>query len=302
VRMVFALLALLSFGCAPSGHAGEIRHESFASSLLGRDMPYVVYVPDGYETSRQWYPVLYLLHGAGGDEKAWSNRGHIAETADALIRKGEVPPALIVMPGCPNCWWVDGAKDKAETAFWAELVPAIAKRYRTIETREGRVIAGLSAGGYGAVRFALKYPDRLAAAAAFSPAVYSTTPPATSAARTQPPFLGADGNFSQAAWTARNYPQLTEHYFSQPFRVPMYLVSGDNDRLGIAFETALLFKTMYDQQPSMTELRIVDGDHNWAVWSNAIGDAMKYMFRFTTPPVSGPRPSQSQPVVAARPR
>ena len=70
----------------------------------------------------------------------------------------------------------------------------------------------------------------------------------------QPPFLGPDGSFSQDAWTARNYPQLTAAYLAQPLRVPMYLVSGDNDRLGLAFETALLFKRMFDQQPGITEL------------------------------------------------
>jgi S-formylglutathione hydrolase FrmB len=300
VRIFCALIALLSFGRAQFASAGELRHEVLASSILGRDVPFVVYVPTGYDTSKQSFPVLYLLHGAGGDENSWAERGHIKERADALISHGDIPQTLIVMPGCPACWWVDGAKDKAETAFWEELVPAIAKRYRTIETRDGRLVAGLSAGGYGAVRFALKYPDRLAAAAAFSPAVYAKTPPAAYSARTQPPFLGPDGRFSEAAWTAQNYPQLSKHYFSQPFRVPMYLVSGDNDSFGIAFETALLFKTMYEQQPKITELRIVDGDHTWAVWANAVGDAMKYMYRFASPPVMASQ--QTAPVIAARPR
>jgi enterochelin esterase-like enzyme len=246
--------------------------------------------------------VLYLLHGAGGDENSWVDRGHITETADTLIRNGGIPPTLIVMPGCPACWWTDGAKDKAETAFWSELIAAVAKRYRTIETRDGRLVAGLSAGGYGAVRFALKYPDQIVAAAAFSPAIYATTPPAASSARSQPPFLGPDGQFSQDAWNARNYPSLTDHYFSQPYRVPMYLVSGDGDSFGIAFETALLFKTMFEQQPKLTELRIVDGDHNWSVWASAVGDAMKYMFRFASPPTSAPRQPQFAPVVASKPR
>ncbi len=303
MRLSRALTALVVLGWAQLAHAGELRHEVFASSILGREMPLTVYVPDGYETSRQSYPVLYLLHGAGGDQNSWAERGHIKETADALIKSGDVPPTLIVMPGCPGCWWVDGAKDRAETAFWDELVPIVAKRYRTITTRDGQLVAGLSAGGYGAVRFALKYADRLAAVAAFSPAVYATTPPPASAARSQPPFLGPDGQFDQAAWTAQNYPRFTEHYFGQPMRVPMYLVSGDNDAFGIAFETALLFKTIYERQPKLAELRIVDGDHTWAVWSNAVGDAMKYMYQFASRPVVATAPSQqSGPMVAAKPR
>ncbi len=296
-------LVLVAFCGSASARAGELRHEALASAALGRDMPVVVYVPDGYQAGKQHYPVLYLLHGAGGDENAWVERGNIQERADQLIASGALPPMLIVMPGCRECWWIDGARDKAETAFWTELVPTIARRYRTIESRGGMLLAGLSAGGYGAVRFALKYPDRIAAVAAFSPAVYSVTPPTASSARTQAPFLRADGQFDQSKWTALNYPNLAERYFAQSFRVPFYLVAGDGDRFGLAFETALLFKRMFERQPDITELRIVDGDHSWAVWANATNDALKYLARFAArPQVASTTTPQSAPVVAARPR
>jgi enterochelin esterase-like enzyme len=269
--------------------ASELRRETFASTALARDIPFVVYVPDGYQPSGLHYSVLYLLHGAGGDENAWVERGNIQERSDRLIVAGSIPPTLIVMPGCRACWWIDGAKDRAETAFWTELVPTVTERYRTIESRSGMLIAGLSAGGYGAVRFAMKYPDRVAAVAAFSPAIYALTPPAASFARIQPPFLGPDGQFNQTTWAAQNYPRLVDHYFEQQFRVPFYLVSGDVDRLGIAFETALLFKRLFDKQPDIAELRIVDGGHTWAVWASAIEDAMKYLYRFAARPQVKPR-------------
>ena len=172
---------------------------------------------------------------------------------------------------------------------------------RPVTSQRSYSSSGLSAGGYGSVRYALKYPDRIVAGAAFSPAVYSKTPPAASAARSQPAFRGADGQFSQPAWEAKNYPQLTEGYFGQPFRVPLYLVSGDNDGFGLTFETALLFKTLYDRQPSVTELRIVDGDHNWAVWSAAVEGALTYMYRFAARPVPAGTVERA-PVVIARPR
>jgi enterochelin esterase-like enzyme len=300
-RVCRAGILLIGLVWAQLGWAGELRHEAFYSSVLGRIAHYVVYLPDGYGSGRLAYPVLYLLHGAGGDENAWVERGLIRQKADRLIAKGEIPPTLIVMPGCRGCWWIDGGREKAETWFWDELVPTVAARYRTIESREGRLIAGLSAGGYGSVRYALRYPERIAAGAAFSPAVYSKAPPAASAARTQPAFFGADGQFSQAAWEANNYPQFIEQYFAQPLRVPFYLVSGDNDGFGLTFETALLFKTLYDRQPSLTELRIVDGDHNWAVWSAAVEGALTYMYGFAAKPI--PATSAQQPAVAiARPR
>ncbi len=283
-RILCALAAYVAIVAGYSASAGQIRAETVVSKSLGREMPYLIYIPDGYDGARNNYPVLYLLHGAGGNERAWADLGHIKEKADKLIASGAIPPALIVMPGCPACWWVDGAKDKAETAFWADLIPAIDARYRTLNTRGGRLIAGLSAGGYGAVRFALRYPDRIAAVAALSPAIYTEGVPAISAARTQPPFLGPDGKFSQGAWDAQNYPRVINSYFGQPYRVPFYLVTADGDRLGIAFETALLFKRIFEKQPEQVELRVIDGDHSWKVWENAIDDAMRYIFQFAESP------------------
>ena len=294
IRIVCAFIAFFAWHAAM---AGEIRSEAFLPATLGHSMRYAVYLPDGYARGQLHYPVLYLLHGAGGDERAWQDLGHIKEKADRLIASGVIPPAIIVMPGCPACWWVDGAKERAETAFWSDLVPLIDMRYRTIETRRGRLVAGLSAGGYGAVRFALRYPDKIAAVAALSPAVYSESVPQFSAARAQPPFFGPDGRFSRAAWDRQNYPALLDSYFSQPLRVPFYLVSGDQDRLGIAFETALLFKRLFERQPQQIEFRVVDGDHSWKVWEATIDGAMQYLFQFADKPRPATRSAELTGVV-----
>lgn len=280
VTVVLLLLALCSgHATVTPATASDLLRGAVPSPNLKRDFPYTIYLPDGYARSGQRFPVLYLLHGAGGDETDWDRQAHIRELADALIAKGDIPPSIIVMPGCPTCWWVDGRQDKAETAFWNELVPGIDQAYRTIARREGRFLAGVSAGGFGAVRFALKYPDRVGAVAALSPAVYSETPPADSAARRQPPFTTPDGRFSETAWTTKNYPALLPAYFNGTQRVPMYLVSGDDDRLGIAFEAALLHKRLSARNPNQAELRIVDGEHSWKLWSRVLPEAMTYIFR-----------------------
>src|SRR4051794_23317371 len=196
LRFPLAAVALILSIFVSPATAGELRREVLPSRALGRDLPFLVYVPDGYDSDTKYYPVLYLLHGAGDDENAWATRGLILEKADQLIEKGVIPPTLIVMPGCPSCWWIDGPKDKAETAFWQELVPTVAKRYRTINSRDGRLIAGLSAGGYGTIRFVLRHPNEIAAAAAFSPAVYSVMPPLGSAARSHPAFQDKGKKFN----------------------------------------------------------------------------------------------------------
>ena len=75
---------MLITGFAPSAIASELRHEAFYSPALVRDMPYVIYLPTGYDQSRSRYPVVYLLHGAGGDENAWSQNGHILGTTSTV--------------------------------------------------------------------------------------------------------------------------------------------------------------------------------------------------------------------------
>ncbi len=278
---------------ASAADAGTIRKRTFPSRVLHREYAYAVYLPDGYDAGGRRYPVLYLLHGADADEDEWVRDGGIRERVDALIAAGAIPPALVVMPGQRDSWWVDGAGEKGETAFFAELLPDVAKNFRTLGTRSGRAVAGISAGGYGAVRYALKHPDLFGAAAALSPAVYEDEPPADSLARRLPPFLGPDGKFRRDLWRSLNYPALLDGYAAQPSRVPLYIVSGDRDALGIAAEAKALFRRMHAIQPGMTELHIVRGGHDWSVWTSTIGDAMRYMFRF----VSGPSPDALPPGV-----
>ncbi|MGE0699109.1 MAG: alpha/beta hydrolase [Hyphomicrobiaceae bacterium] len=214
LRFLGAMIALMAV-LATARAESVVLSDSMPSPVLKRPFPMTVYLPDGYERGGLRYPVLYLLHGAGGDENAWLQEGSIKRTADRMIARGEIQPAVIVMPGCRGCWWVDGAVDQAETAFWSDLVPGIERKYRVLTGRSGRLVAGLSAGGYGAVRFAMRYPDRFAAAAALSPAIYADAPPEMSSARVQPPFLKPDGTFDVAAWRAKNYTSFIDTYCRQ---------------------------------------------------------------------------------------
>jgi len=87
-------VALLAFTIAAWGmpsSASELRRATVASAALGRDMRFIVYIPDGYETGAQRYPVLYLLHGAGGDENAWVERGY--KPTILTISQNSRPPA-----------------------------------------------------------------------------------------------------------------------------------------------------------------------------------------------------------------
>ncbi|MFS4518163.1 alpha/beta hydrolase, partial [Delftia tsuruhatensis] len=166
-------LAAAALLAGPAAQAGSIEAAEFKSATLQRSWTYNVYLPTGYDAqSRLRYPVMYLLHGNDGQRNDWPVKGNLLRTVDQLIQNGEIPPAIIVMPDAGTTWYVD-LKEPMETAFFQDLVPHVEKKYRTLTSRDGRVIGGLSMGGYGALRYVLKYPEKFQAAALLSPAIYN---------------------------------------------------------------------------------------------------------------------------------
>src|SRR5476649_812619 len=144
MRMRFGsfLFGLLYLAACALAQASEVFLETFRSEAIGRDYKYTVYLPDSYKKDERKYPVLYLLHGAGGDENEWLQKGGVRETMDALIARRLIKPMIVVMPGHTAAWWVDGAKEKGETALMKEVIPHAEAKYRIDAVRGNRLIAG----------------------------------------------------------------------------------------------------------------------------------------------------------------
>ena len=92
-------LAFLAIMLSAPALAGEVFLETFRSEALGRDYKYTVYLPDSYKNDNKKYPILYLLHGAGGDENEWIAKGGLRETMDAMIARKLIKPMVVIMPG-----------------------------------------------------------------------------------------------------------------------------------------------------------------------------------------------------------
>lgn len=144
---------------------GNVSKVWYNSPVLGMDRRVYIYTPAGYENSKLKYPVFYLLHGAGGDEDAWTNMGRTAQIMDNLIAQGKAKPMIVVMTngnanqlGAQNEITnppVEGdmmaayqkMAGKFELHLVKDLLPFIESNYRVIPTKENRAIAGLSMGG-----------------------------------------------------------------------------------------------------------------------------------------------------------
>lgn len=270
---VFFFATLAISGLA---HAGEILTETFRSETLGRDYKFTVYLPDSYRKDDKRYPILYLLHGSGGDENDWLSKGGARETMDALIARRLIQPMIVVMPGHATAWWVDGATEKGETALIKDVIPHAEGKYRVHSVRGNRLVAGLSAGGYGALNLIFKYPLMFAAAAILSPAIYDPVPPSHSSSESNPQFQ-KEGKFDPALWKSLNYVSHIEAYKQAGIIVPLYIHSGDHDTLGIALQAAMLYEKLRLHQPDAVELRIVNGDHEWMLWRDTLPDALQFM-------------------------
>lgn len=154
---------------------GTVSYKWYNSSILGINRRLTVYTPYGYEANpKAKYPVLYLLHGAGGDEEAWSSMGRTAQILDNLIQKGLAKPMIVVMPnGNPNqqaaCTmglentdmnFRDPQNANAYVrSLCEEIVPFIEKEYRAINKPASRAIAGLSMGGGHTISASALYPE-----------------------------------------------------------------------------------------------------------------------------------------------
>ena len=166
---------------------GTVEAVWYDSPTLNAKRRMMVYLPPGYDQSRQRYPVFYLLHGTGGDETVWLEQGHAAQVFDNLIAEGKAEPMIVVMPNghtdtpaAPGMGpdnneqptfahkqWMEGTFEQS----FNDIVKWVDANYRTRDAKRYRAIAGLSMGGYHSLYISANQPDDFAYVGLFSAAI-----------------------------------------------------------------------------------------------------------------------------------
>jgi len=252
---ILLTLVLLVTPCVAAG--GTVETVPFKTAN-GEARPYTVVLPVDYATTTTRYPVLYLLHGLFGHNTDWSTRTNIADYASRYR-------LIVVMPEGGDGWYVG----TYETYIVKELIPDVDARYRTIVDRRGRAVAGLSMGGYGALKFAVKYPGTFSVAASMSgaldPAVRSDKNPGFAWEVVRPSIQEAFGPVGSATRAendllalVRELPQ--ERLASLPY---LYLDCGTEDGW-IASNKA--FADVLFARKIPHEYRQMPGGHDWGYW------------------------------------
>ena len=239
---------------------GTVSHPWYDSKILGYSRRLTVYTPYGYEANpKKKYPVLYLLHGAGGDEEAWISMGRTAQIMDNLIEKGLAEPMIVVMPnGNPGQqaartlnipeksinWRSEEFRNAYVNSLCTEIVPFIEKNFRVIAKPESRAIAGLSMGGGHTISASILYPQ-----------LFDYICPLSAAGQATPEQIA---NLKKAG---------VKLYF---------LACGDSDFL---FEgSKALDKTLTEQGLDHTFF-VSDGGHTWSNWRHYLNTFARLLFK-----------------------
>lgn len=246
------------------------------SALLGRTISYRILYPVKYHYADKRelrFPVLYLLHGLTGNSNNWLEKTRVALYATHY-------DLFIVMVEGSNGWYTDSATipaDKYESYILSELIPDVEKRFRVSTLREGRAIAGLSMGGYGAIKFGLKHPGMFALAASMS------------------------GAFGAASWSEKELkdPGVIRDSLLQAFGPANSPTRATNDIFKLAREVSakkiaplphlyfdcgtedFLFSNNRDLASLFVELKIpheyrqLPGSHSWTYWDAQMQEILR---------------------------
>ncbi|MBQ9661354.1 MAG: esterase [Bacteroidales bacterium] len=253
---------------------GSVSKVWYPSATAGFDRRLTVYTPAGYESSREKYPVLYVLHGIGGDEDAWVTQGRATQILDNLIARGQARPMIVVFTNGnisqeaaplenstgydrPTMSLPQTMEGTFETSF-PEVVKFIDSHYRTLARKQSRAICGLSMGGFHTLYITLNNPDLFNYSGMFSAAI-GTGSEQTAAHKEI--YEDIDGKL--AAYFAKKPALLWIGIGSSDF-----LIQSNND-----------FRSKLDAAGYPYTYMETDGGHIWRNWRIYLSEFVPLLFK-----------------------
>lgn len=225
----------------PHGQVARLRYQS---KVTGSWKNMYVYTPAEYETSGKSYPVLYLQHGGGEDERGWSNQGLTDIILDNLIAEGKAKPMIVVM--------MDGNGQDFTSELLTDGIPFVESRYRTVKTADGRALAGLSMGGIQTLNASIMHPELFSYVGVFSSGWFKNP---------QPFMANSSGEMYYAKLKER------PEYYNKQFREFFLTMGGPED---IAYENCKAMRERFDQMGIKHSYYETPGGHTWPVWRESL--------------------------------
>ncbi|HJZ72127.1 MAG TPA: alpha/beta hydrolase-fold protein [Vicinamibacterales bacterium] len=265
---------------------GAVASVHYNSTALGGIRRAHVYTPPGYETSRDRYPVFYLLHGAGDVDDSWASVGRAGFILDNLIAAGKAVPMIVVMPaghvngagaalggsvpaaavqGMPG---IGNGPDPFANDFLTDLLPYIEKNYRVLTDRQSRAIAGLSMGGNQTLNIAIPNLQKFAYVGVFSSGIIDGGRRGTPAPADTAPPVGV-------AWEKQNAAALDNAANKRGLRLFWFSTGKEDFLLSTTRGTVDLFKR-HGFNPVLIES---EGAHTWLNWRDYLSKFAPQLFQ-----------------------
>ena len=225
-----------------------------------------VYLPKEYEENLdKKYPVLYVLHGWGGNVTNTTDETRIDSKSilDKLIEDKEIEPMIVVFVDGFNSYYVDGPTFKMESAIINDLIPLIDAKYRTLNDKNNRSIAGISMGGFGALNIGLSNSDMFNSVGLMSPAIWDTIEEDNS----------IYGSPLVEKYYENSYKNLLDEVKSRDINIFVYhgkddeVITYDNIENFISFAKESGFNIKYELQE--------EGPHAWPTWREMYPKVLK---------------------------
>src|SRR5580704_7282412 len=267
--LVAGIIVCVAICAAPVAAApGRAECRTAPSKILGHPVPYCVILPSDYDANKtNDYPALYFLHGLCGNERLLLNSGGLNMIQDLRDQK-RIGEFLIVAPDAGRSFYINSrdGKMRYEDFFIREFLPFVEGHYRVRAERKARGIAGVSMGGYGALRFALHYPELFAAVSAHSPALIETLPNikvSRDQAVAVAEVLGkAFGSPVDAAFWQRESPFTIVKDGPRAAGLRIYFDCGSDDEFGFNKGNAQ-FDQLLTARGIPHEFHLYPGGHDW---------------------------------------
>ena len=275
------LITLLALAFLPL-RAGKVVTDSLSSRVLGVNVKYNVYLPDGYGKAERHYPVVYLLHGLSDNYTAWVKRGNMQTVVDELTRSGEIVPMVIIMPnaGGPdvhNTWngYFNMPGWNYEDFFFQELVPTLEKKYSCGGSKGQRAVMGLSMGGGGSVVYSQRHPDMFSSCYAMSAWLDNKEDELKRSVDTIDKLYYVREAVKQ--YSALDFVDNADKATLEKLRtVAWFIDCGDDDFL-LHLNYGLHMKMK--KAGVHSELRVRNGVHNWEYWHLALRLSLPFASR-----------------------
>jgi len=251
----------------------RVQYKSFHSALIGRDLNYALYLPPSYESSSKKYPVLYFLHGLNENEMRWSTRGASDLLLDKMVAENKIGEFIVAIPAVdPSSFYTNARGGGApwEDVVVKEFIPMVESTYRVNATRATRAISGISMGGYGSLKIAMKHPEMFSAVSAHSAALVPSFDSTTVSGRRLDMFkalfdriygINFAGTQDLTYWDANN-PLTLAKDTAKLQKMKVYFDCGTEDEYGfydgLKFLDDLLTKASYPH-----EAHLYPGVHGW---------------------------------------